>query len=393
MSILPFTKLVYTLCTLSATAINIPKEFESDYQSNLIEIQRELAQWKDSAAGKYAIRQKLYREKEALDENDDLKRFFLSKKDVQLAQRMNPNAEFSTNTPFTLMTQEEFKRYVHTSFQSSGIKDFAMLTTEAPQSMRLRNECKSASESEKTESDCLSDVEGQAVTRSDCESNVEGTHGTRSDCLSHVEKKDWTESECVSEVKNQGSCGSCWAFAAIGALESGYCLSNHSLTLFSEQEVNDCDSQSSGCNGGYPKYALEYVKKNDGVCTAGTYPYISGRSGADGKCDTSACDRVNLQFSVYSISSTVRDLLQAISLQPVAVAVAAGNVEWKQYVGGVLTKCSTSTIDHAVLAVGFGEGRVKIKNSWGEEWGAKGYLEMEAEACSVVNEHAVLPRF
>jgi C1A family cysteine protease len=207
---------------------------------------------------------------------------------------------------------------------------------------------------------------------------------------------DWTTSGCVAGVKNQGQCGSCWAFSAIGSLESAYCLKYGSLTLLSEQQVTNCDPQSSGCDGGWPSWALSYIKSNGGVCTSASSPYTLGSSGVTGSCSTSCTKKAIKITSVASVTATDAGFATAITKQPVAVAVAAGNPSWKQYTGGVVSSCSTSALDHAVLAVGFDSNSFRFKNQWGTSWGAGGYIQLKRTSgssgtCGVINRNAVYP--
>jgi len=178
-------------------------------------------------------------------------------------------------------------------------------------------------------------------------------------------------------VRNQGSCGSCWAFATVGAVESAYCLKTGSLTQFSEQYLTSCETQQSrGCSGGFPDGAIEYVAQH-GICKASDYPYTSGNSGNTGQCNDS-CEKVQVGVKgAVSVNGGDSGLASAIDRQPVVVVVAAGNSVWKQYSGGVVSSCDTSNVDHAVLAVGYSENYFKIRNSWGSQWGENGYILLQ----------------
>lgn len=92
---------------------------------------------------------------------------------------------------------------------------------------------------------------------------------------------NWADKGMVSGVKNQGSCGSCWAFSATGTVESFYAISKSQKVLVSEQQLVDCSRSfgNYGCSGGWPSNALNYVKKN-GLTTESKYPY----TGRDGTC-------------------------------------------------------------------------------------------------------------
>ncbi|DBA00892.1 TPA: hypothetical protein N0F65_006092 [Lagenidium giganteum] len=220
--------------------------------------------------------------------------------------------------------------------------------------------------------------------------------------LQEQDSVDWTTTGCVAPPKDQGHCGSCWAFASIGALESAYCLThNNRLQQFSEQQVNSCATQAGGCNGGFPSIGLEYVRDNGGVCTETGYPYTSGKTQQTGKCNARSCKKTPLQISVQRVDASEDGFVSAIASQPIAVGVTAGNAEWKQYSGGVLSACSTTQLDHAVLAVGYGTDvndnspYFKIKNSWGSQWGEDGFIRLQRagddSACGIINTDAVFP--
>jgi len=86
-------------------------------------------------------------------------------------------------------------------------------------------------------------------------------------------KIDW--SNVMNSPTNQGVCGSCWAFATIGAIEGNYNLKLGNSKSFSQQQLVDCSSANNACNGGYPSKALEYIK-NNGISFYNDYPYFSG---------------------------------------------------------------------------------------------------------------------
>lgn len=188
---------------------------------------------------------------------------------------------------------------------------------------------------------------------------------------------DWRDQGAVNDVKNQGSCGSCWAFSAIGAIESAWKIAGNVLTSFSEQQLVDCSSAfgNHGCQGGLMNNAFKYlVKSAGGIETEAAYPYTA----ADGKCKFDAT-KVNGKIKTYS-SINQRDcdgLLHAITSQPVSVGIAANAI--MQYKSGIFNnpRCGTQ-LNHGVVAVGYGvEGKQEywiIRNSWGASWGEKGYI-------------------
>lgn len=202
---------------------------------------------------------------------------------------------------------------------------------------------------------------------------------TTSASTTTADSLDWSTTACISEVQNQGQCGDCWAFATVGAVEAAQCIANGqtSMTKYSEQQLVSCDSRNYGCSGGSPIYALEYVAEN-GLCTETDFPYTSSGGSVGSSC-SSSCTKVTTGVT-GSITLTAGDedeLLSTLAQHPVIVAVASGNTAWKQYSGGVLSTCDTTSLDHAVLVVGYDSTSFKIKNSWGDDWGESGYIRLK----------------
>jgi C1A family cysteine protease len=184
---------------------------------------------------------------------------------------------------------------------------------------------------------------------------------------------DWSTKGAVTPVKNQGGCGSCWAFSATGSIEGAVFLHTGRLHSLSEQQIVDCDSKN-GCGGGSMQSAFEYVIRAKGQCNESAYPYRA----RDGKC-VDHCARVGVISGFRGVASrSEADLVAAIAGRPVSVAIEADQASFQHYSRGVLTAACGSKLDHGVLAVGYGsqagEDFYKIKNSWGAGWGDKGYV-------------------
>lgn len=194
---------------------------------------------------------------------------------------------------------------------------------------------------------------------------------------------NWVEKGAVTEVKNQGACGSCWSFAATGALEGAYFLKTGQLKSFSEQELVACDHVDLGCNGGAMDNAWQFIENNHGICTETDYPYTAGE-GVRGFCATSCAPVADsTPVNIVDVLHDERSLEVAVANQPVAVAIEADEPAFQFYSSGVLTAQCSQKLDHGVLVVGYGtdeETNVDywlVKNSWGPMWGLGGYIKLQ----------------
>jgi C1A family cysteine protease len=193
---------------------------------------------------------------------------------------------------------------------------------------------------------------------------------------------DWTTKGVVNSIRDQGQCGSCWAFATTANAESVWAISTGNLLDLSEEFLVDCASGAGyfnlGCNGGTPDSAFKYMI-NNGQCTETSYPYTA----KDGSCQK--CTSAGVKFTGCS-DVTPKDqvaLKAAVAKQPVVIAIEADTRYFQSYSSGILTdaaKCGT-TLDHAVEIVGYGtENGIdywKVRNSWGNSWGESGYIRIQ----------------
>jgi len=191
-------------------------------------------------------------------------------------------------------------------------------------------------------------------------------------------KKLWTNEESVTKVKNQGSCGSCWTFGAVGGLETRYKQLSGTLRDFAEQEYLDCVYENAGrdgCNGGWPDDGYDYSRKNGGrLASAANYKYEA----KDGKCQGSSKPNALVAYKitgVKSIGGTEAANIEALATGSLSVAFEVTNY-FQQYSSGIMkdTTCSGRP-NHAVTAVGYTEKFVLVKNSWGGTWGDKGFVK------------------
>lgn len=190
---------------------------------------------------------------------------------------------------------------------------------------------------------------------------------------------DWQKEGKVQSVKNQQDCGSCWAFSAIGALESAYAIyKKGSLPNLSEQELVDCSKPygNSGCLGGLMNLAFDYILDKK-INTEKDYPYI----GVDQKCNANLSGKGTFELKgCVQAKNNVEGLVAGLRKQPVSIAFTVQEDFFKYAEGIYNPKKCPGYPNHGVLAVGFKLNEkipyFKMKNSWGEEWGDKGYFKI-----------------
>jgi len=206
------------------------------------------------------------------------------------------------------------------------------------------------------------------------------------------EEFDWRTHNppVVTDVKDQGRCGSCWAFSTTGNIEAIWALAGNPLVPLSEQQLVDCDHVcnqyrvcDSGCNGGLMENALTYTIKNGGLQAETTYPY-EARNGA---CRADNSQIVASITNFTWIPSRRPDQMMYYLVESGPFSVAADATSWQFYRGGVWSTPCGTRLNHGILLVGYGVERSNlfggntpywiIKNSWGKDWGEKGYIRVE----------------
>eukprot|EP00750_Incisomonas_marina_P031462 INCI8172.1.p2 GENE.INCI8172.1~~INCI8172.1.p2 ORF type:complete len:386 (+),score=73.48 INCI8172.1:107-1159(+) len=224
---------------------------------------------------------------------------------------------------------------------------------------------------------------------------------------------DWRDqADVVSKVKDQGQCGSCWAFSTTEAIESQWVLAGNEAAVFSPQQIISCDHTDDGCNGGDTLTAYKYVESAGGMATIKEYPETSSETGRTGTCkrfahptlgkisghtfatkgcESGACNDQDEDTMVANVHST----------GPASICVNAE--AWQLYNSGVMTGAhcgghAADDLDHCVQVVGYngysGPGAEAkddywiVRNSWNTDWGEKGYIyvELGVNACGIANE-------
>jgi len=199
---------------------------------------------------------------------------------------------------------------------------------------------------------------------------------------------NWVTKGAVTPVKDQGQCGSCWSFSTTGSLEGAHQIATGTLLSFSEQQLVDCAYISYGnygCNGGLQTNAYKYYEAGNKAELESVYPYTSGTTMKKGTCAYKASSATAVTVSSYAdvTPNNVSQMKAALNTQPLAIAIEADQRCFQNYTSGVLdnTACGT-TLDHAVLAVGYGNDATTgldywlVKNSWNTTWGDQGYIKI-----------------
>jgi C1A family cysteine protease len=194
---------------------------------------------------------------------------------------------------------------------------------------------------------------------------------------------DWRTYNKVTPVKDQGHCGSCWAQSTVENVESVWCIAKKidctTFTPLSVQQLVDCDNEDSGCGGGGPPIAYDYIKSAGGLETNAEYPYQA----KDGTCNFQK-SLVKVSITGWQYATLQHDETQMqnalINWGPLSICVDANG--WQDYTGGILMASDCSTVlDHCVQIVGYNITAPipywEVRNSWGTDWGESGYIRLQ----------------
>jgi cathepsin F len=218
--------------------------------------------------------------------------------------------------------------------------------------------------------------------------------GVLSSSVTAPQTWDWRTEDKVTPVKDQGQCGSCWAFSVTENIESMYCVKNNigcsTLPPLAPQEIVDCDTVDQGCNGGDPPTAYAFVMQEGGMEDNSDYPYTA----ADGTCNfQSNLVKVKISNWQYATSNSDEGTMQTnlVGWGPLSICVDAE--PWQDYTGGVMmaSDCGTS-LDHCVQLVGYDMTQSTpfwiVRNSWNTDWGEQGYIRLQygQDTCGCADE-------
>lgn len=202
---------------------------------------------------------------------------------------------------------------------------------------------------------------------------------------------DWRTKNVLNPVKNQGQCGSCWAFSTTGALESNVAVAKGTLYNFAEQQLVDCCGtkgfQCQGCNGAWPEWAFNYINST-GIVLQTEYPYTAVQSSCKNIPTAKKFLNSAKPWTMLTDSDSVKESLAKTG--PVSICVDASN--WSMYKSGVFSNCGKTNLNHAVTLVGYTADSVwLVRNSWGTSWGDQGHIRLAAgNTCGLLN-HALIP--
>lgn len=192
-------------------------------------------------------------------------------------------------------------------------------------------------------------------------------------------KFSWKDQNALTSVKNQGSCGSCWAFAACGQFEGNIKRFDNQTRDLSEQWIVNCDKEFDGCGGGM--YPGDMFQKYGAVYEADA-PY----KGKDGTCAASYTYHEKIiSYKEIATTPTTDQIKEAIyTYGPVWAGIVAGN-NFSAYSSGVFSKSDAGDLNHAILLVGWDDASScwVLRNSWGASWGEQGYMRIKYGTCKV----------
>ncbi|CAD7947423.1 unnamed protein product [Amoebophrya sp. A25] len=207
-----------------------------------------------------------------------------------------------------------------------------------------------------------------------------------------TETKDWRDADVITDVKDQGQCGSCWAFSTVEQVESMARVEGITTDFVgAPQELVSCDHNGDmGCNGGLPTNAFDWLEDKPLEAEV-DYPYMSGITRETGKCKADFSEGKIKVTSFKSISEDEKDPFHTGEKKMIKYVLQSGPLslgvdaqQWQLYSGGVMsaTSCAAEQLDHAVQAVAYyGDAEEPywvVRNSWNTDWGEEGFIRLAA---------------
>jgi C1A family cysteine protease len=198
---------------------------------------------------------------------------------------------------------------------------------------------------------------------------------------------DWVAKGMTTPVKDQGQCGSCWAFSTTETVESANLMAGKTVVPGAPQEIVDCDNSDQGCDGGDPQEALQWVQQQGGLDAESCYPYQA----QDGNCASSQCTPVMTITSVDPVDGNEATMYKTLASEgPLSICCDAE--AWQNYNGGILTadQCGNN-VDHAIQLTGYSPSQGAywiVRNSWGSDWGQNGFIWLSygENTCAITSE-------
>ena len=313
--------------------------------------------------------QKTYNKNYAEDEYVERFNIFMNNVNIIEKHNQSPNRHFWMNiNEFSDLTPEEFKeKYIGKTYSDMSSNYGCVLLNYSVTLDQVQNE----------------QLHDETVNRESVNNYGDEILNQNFRLIEDTENFDWRDYNVVGPVRNQGQCGSCWAFATTANAESIWAIHTGQLYDLSEQYLVDCatgkEYLNMGCQGGNMDSAFKYMIQNK-QCVEQEYPYVSGVTEHKGKCHS--CNEVTRYSSCYDVESNNQVALKsAVMLNPVVIGIEADTYYFQSYSSGIIDGpwCG-NTIDHAVEIVGFGvDNGTKywsVRNSWGEAWGENGYFRI-----------------
>jgi hypothetical protein len=203
---------------------------------------------------------------------------------------------------------------------------------------------------------------------------------------------NWAGASCDHGPRDQGQCGSCWAFAVVGMLSDRCCLQGHDHGWLSVQELVSCDKKSHGCSGGWCTWALDYIMSKGGLPPESCFAYKAQNLPCPTKCtDGSEIPRFCNCVGGYKTITSCEQLKTALQSGPVTVAFEVCRSFFNYKSGIYKCDCGSNIAGlHAVLCVGYSDTpapHFRVRNSWGTKWGMEGYFDIEPGSCGICGKY------